>query len=80
VEAVARSFDCDSKVHQLHVAVDGKEMVLEFDHPDSVIVRNATDNYLDMQCGPQKPFKVGIFYVPSHLPGKVAGGIRELVF
>lgn len=55
-------------------------MVFEFDDPKAVVVRNGTNGSMSMQCGPQKPFRVGIFYVPSDRAVAVDGIIRELVF
>jgi tetratricopeptide (TPR) repeat protein len=80
VEAVAKFFDCNSKIHQLRVNVDSKEMVFELDKPKEVIVRNMNNGFLDLQCGPQKPFRVGVFYVPSLQGAGADGVVRELVF
>jgi tetratricopeptide (TPR) repeat protein len=80
VEAVAKFFDCDAKIHRLRVTVDSREMVFELDNPSQIIVRNMNNGYRDMQCGPQKPFRVGIFYLPSAQPAATDGTIRELVF
>jgi tetratricopeptide (TPR) repeat protein len=80
VEAVAKFFDCATRAPRLHVAVNSKEMVFELDDPKGVIVRNRVNGSFDFQCGPQKPFKVGIFYVPSNTSTAVDGIIRELVF
>ncbi len=80
VDGVAKSFECTSNAPRLHVMVDSKEMVFEFDDPKDVIVRNATSSTINMQCGPQKPFKVGIYYVPSSQSSAIAGMVRELVF
>ena len=33
--------------------------------PQDVIVRNGNNGSFTMQCGPQEPSKVSIFYVPS---------------
>ena len=68
VEAVAKSFDCDPKAPRLHVIVNSKEMVFELDDPLGIKVRNRVSGTFDFQCGPQKPFKVGIFYVPPATP------------
>lgn len=80
VEAVAKSFECDSQTPRLHVLVNSKEMVFELDDPKGVVVRNGNNASFMMHCGPQKPFKVGIFYIPSSSPTAVDGIIRELVF
>lgn len=80
VEAVAKSFECDSKTPRLHVIVNSKEMVFELDDPKGIVVRNRINGSFDFQCGPQKLFKVGIFYVAPNPPGTVDGIIRELVF
>jgi tetratricopeptide (TPR) repeat protein len=80
VEAVAKFFDCATKIHRLRVTVDSREMVFELDNPSQIIVSNMKNGSLDMECGPQKPFRVGIFYLPSAQPAKADGMIRELVF
>ena len=80
VEAVVKFFDCTPKVHRLRVTVDSREMSFELANPESIIVRNGTDGHVDMNCGPQKPFNLGIFYMPSNPPSPADGTIRELVF
>jgi hypothetical protein len=80
VEAVAKSFDCDARSPRLHVIVNSREMVFGLDDPTGIIVRNRSTGSFDFQCGPQKPFKVGIFYVQSGKPKAIDGMIRELVF
>jgi tetratricopeptide (TPR) repeat protein len=80
VEAVAKSFDCNRKAPRLHAIVNSKEMVFEIDDPKGLVVRNGTKKSFDFQCGPQEPYKVSIFYVPSNTPTAVDGVIRELVF
>ena len=81
VEAVVRSFECNSKPPRLRVFVNSKEMIFEFDDPQDVIVRNGKNGSFTMQCGPQKPLEVSIFYVPpSNKQAGVDGEIRELVF
>lgn len=79
VEAVAKSLDCNSKVRHLHVLVNSKEMIFELT-PEDVIVRNGNQKTVDMQCGPQKPYKVGIFYIPLAQPASADGSISEMVF
>ncbi len=80
VEGVAESFECTSKPPRLHVTVNTKEMVFTLGDPKGIIVRNGSKNSFEMQCGHQKPFQVGIFYIPSDKPAGVDGAIRELVF
>lgn len=54
-------------------------MVLALGDPEEIVVRNMNDGHLDLQCGAQRPFHVGVFYVP--LDGAAVDGvIRELVF
>lgn len=76
---MAKSFECGAKGQRLHVTVDGKEMVFIMADPKQVIVRNAAGGVLDMQCGSQKPFRVGVFFVPPTEAGQVDGTVRELV-
>ncbi len=92
VEAVAKSFECNPKAPRLHVIVNSKEMVFGLDDPKEIVVRNGKSGSFEMHCGPQEPFKIGIFYIPSNPPasvddrmqgrldGWVDGMIRELVF
>ncbi len=80
VEAVAKSFDCHAGAPRLHVLVNGKEMVLALADPKAVVVRNAAGGRFDMHCGPQKPFHVGIFYIPTKTTPGLDGVIREMVF
>jgi tetratricopeptide (TPR) repeat protein len=80
IEGVAKSFDCRPKGSRLHIVVDAKELTLEIDDPRQVVVRNRPTNGLQLHCGAQKPFKVGVFYVRYGPPSSVAGAIRELVF
>ncbi len=79
VEALVTFYDCSAKVQRLRVKVDSKEMVLALGNPKDIVVRNMQGGYLDLQCGAQKPFRVGVFYVPAQ-GGAVDGVIRELVF
>jgi tetratricopeptide (TPR) repeat protein len=78
VEAIAKSFDCGS--HRLRVIVNSQEMVFELADPNAIVVRNTDKGYVDFQCGVQKPFKIGIFYMPSDQSARADGVIRELVF
>ncbi len=81
VEAVAKFFECNAKTPRLHVIVNSREMVFALDDPKGVIVRNGNNGgSFNINCGPQKPFKVGIFYVPSDPSTRVDGLLRELVF
>jgi len=81
VESVTKFLDCGAgKPHRLHVMVDSKEMVFEFDNPNDVIVRNAPGSTIDLQCGAQKPVNLGIFYAPAAAPAPADGMIRELVY
>ncbi len=79
VEGVAKSLDCASRIRRLHVLVNSQEMVFEFS-PEDIIIRNGKQNTIDMHCGPQKPYTVGIFYVPLGQPAPADGSISELVF
>jgi tetratricopeptide (TPR) repeat protein len=79
VEAVVTFYDCSSKIQRLRMKVDSREIVLALGNPKEIVVRNMKDGYLDLQCGAQKPFRVGVFYVPS-AAAAVDGVIRELVF
>jgi tetratricopeptide (TPR) repeat protein len=79
VEALVTFYDCSSKAQRLRVTVDSKEMVLALADPKGIVVRNMQGGHLDLQCGAQKPFWVGVFYVPAE--GAASDGvIRELVF
>ena len=79
VEGLVMFYDCSEKVQRLRVKVDSKEMVLALGDPKEIVVRNMQGGHLDLQCGAQKPFWVGVFYVPAE--GAAADGvIRELVF
>lgn len=79
VEAVAKKLDCSGKIRRLHVLVNATEMTFEL-MPEEVIVRNGKQNTVDMQCGSQKPYNVGIFYVPLAQPNSADGSIKEMVF
>lgn len=79
VEAMVTFYDCSSKPQRLRMQVDAKEMVLTLGNPKEIVVRNMNDGHLDLQCGAQRPFHVGVFYVPSE-GAAVNGVIRELVF
>jgi tetratricopeptide (TPR) repeat protein len=80
VEAVAQSLDCSTSSRLLHVLVNSTKMIFELGDPKDVIVRNGSEGTIDLNCGAQKPVKVGIFYTPSPQPEPVDGLIRELVF
>jgi len=79
VEAMVTFYDCSSKPQRLRMKVDSKEMVLALGNAKEIVVRNMNDGHLDLQCGAQRPFRVGVFYVPSE-GATVDGVIRELVF
>jgi hypothetical protein len=78
-EAMVTFYDCGSKPQRLRMKVDSKEVVLALGNPKEIVVRNMNDGHLDLQCGAQRPFRVGVFYVPSE-GAAVDGVIRELVF
>jgi len=78
-EAMVTFYDCSSKPQRLRMKVDAKDIVLGLGDPKEIVVRNMNDGHLDLQCGAQRPFRVGVFYVPSEGAG-VDGVIRELVF
>jgi tetratricopeptide (TPR) repeat protein len=82
LETTLKSLDCNAKNRRLHVIANAREMVFEFDEPDAVIIRNTAtkEGSIEMTCGPQKPVKVGIFYMLPAKPGPADGMIREMVF
>ena len=80
VEGMVTSFECTAKGPRLHVLVGSKAMVLAITDPKQIVVRNAKEGFFDIHCGPQKPFHVGIFYVPADHSKGTNGEIRELVF
>jgi tetratricopeptide (TPR) repeat protein len=80
VEATAQTFECHGKELRLHVQVDSKPMVFQIDDPNAILIRNAGSKSLELTCGPQKPFRLGIFYIPSPELSTIAGKVRELVF
>jgi hypothetical protein len=79
VQGMAKSFECRPKAARLHVMVNSEEEVFQLNQPDKIVVRNGSHGFFDINCGPQKPFKVDIFYVPSTVQG-VEGSVLELVF
>lgn len=80
VEATAETFECQGKELRLHVQVDSKPMVFQVDNPNEIVIRNAGHSSLVLSCGPQKPFQIGIFYIPTPQSSTIAGKVRELVF
>jgi len=82
LETTLKSLDCNSKNRRLHVVAGGREVVFEFDKPDSVIIRNTStkDGSIEMSCGTQKPMRVEIFYVAAPKPSQADGMIREMDF
>jgi Tfp pilus assembly protein PilF len=79
VEAIAKFFECTKKA-RFHVWVGAKELTLEIENPQAVVVRNGGSSVRDLECGAQIPFKVGIVYVRTAAQTGVDGFIRELVF
>lgn len=80
VEAIAQTFECHGKELRLHVQVDSQPMVFQIDDPNAIVIRNAGAQSVELSCGPQKPFHLGVFYVPSPESQSVTGKVRELVF
>jgi tetratricopeptide (TPR) repeat protein len=80
VEAVAKSLDCSNNTRRLHVLVNSAEMIFQLADPKDIVVRNGSQGTIDLHCGSQKPYNVGIFYVTLPQPAPADGVIRELVF
>ncbi|HEX4228940.1 MAG TPA: hypothetical protein VHZ07_09725 [Bryobacteraceae bacterium] len=80
VEATAQTFECHGKELRLHVQVNSRAMVFQIDNPNEVLIRNAGSKSVELTCGPQKPFHLGIFYIPTPDSGAIAGKVKELVF
>jgi tetratricopeptide (TPR) repeat protein len=80
VEATAQTFECHGKELRLHVQVDSRPMVFQIDDPNAILIRNAGSKSVELTCGPQKPFHLGIFYIPAPDSAAIAGKVRELVF
>jgi Tfp pilus assembly protein PilF len=80
VEATAQTFECHGKELRLHMQADSKEMVFQIDDPNEILIRNAGRTSLELTCGPQKPFHLGIFYIPTPELSAITGKVRELVF
>jgi tetratricopeptide (TPR) repeat protein len=80
VEATAQTFECHGKELRLHVQVDSRPMLFQIDDPNEILIRNAGSKSVELTCGPQKPFHLGIFYIPTPELGSIVGKVRELVF
>jgi len=80
VEATADSFECLGKELRMHVKVNSKPMVFQVDNPNEIVIRNTGGSTMNLSCGPQKPFPIGIFYIPTPESSMIAGKVRELVF
>ncbi|MGC2657226.1 MAG: hypothetical protein WA324_04555 [Bryobacteraceae bacterium] len=80
VEATAQSFECRGKELLLHVQVNAKPMIFLVDDPNDILIRNAGGPSVQLSCGPQKPFHLGVFYTPAPNADAVAGKVKELVF
>lgn len=78
VEGMIKYFDCSGKMQLIRLEVDSKEMIFAIDDPKLVIIRNGKNYYLDFDCGPQKPARLGISYLPYTNNRGIAGKIREL--
>ena len=57
-----------------------RPMVFQIDDPNEILVRNAAHSSLELTCGPQQPFPLGVFYIPTPESGTITGRVRELVF
>ncbi|HEX4808459.1 MAG TPA: hypothetical protein VH325_05995, partial [Bryobacteraceae bacterium] len=80
VEGIAQTVECHGKQLRLHVQVNSQPMVFQIDDPNAIVLRNAGAESVELSCGPQKPYHLGVFYVPSPELEAVTGKVRELVF
>ena len=80
VKGVAKALACSSKIPQLHVMVDGREMVFELADPQGILVHSSKGGVVEFRCGAQKPIPLEVFYVPETGNGNLDGAAQELVF
>jgi hypothetical protein len=81
VEGVAKSLDCAGKGARFEVQVGQKVLTFDMPSPDRILLKHNNDVAFDFSCGPQKPVRVAIEYVPAEKgTGDVAGSIRKLEF
>lgn len=81
VEGTFTQFDCDSEQPLLHVKSGSRTVVFAIQDPGSIVIRNAAGGTVDLACGPQKPRRIIVGFLPwEDAKTKAQGVVRTIEF
>ena len=80
VEGTAKSLNCTDKGATLTITSQEKTLTFDMPRPDEIQLKHSGQTTFDFTCGPQKPFRVAVEYVPTAKGAATAGELKLLEF